>query len=161
MTTQQRILLLQSMPFFGAIKTSSVNLILELSKTLSIKSGDYFFHQGDLGDSLFVLEKGQASIFKTYDDKEYVLRTALDGDCFGDLALIDFTPRSASVRAEADCKALKIPSSTLHTLYKQDSEQFLLIQMNIAREVSRRLRKADDRWFQCQITDNDNAQQKE
>ncbi len=156
MTTQQRIHLLQSMPFFGAIKDSSVALILKLSETLSVAAGEHFFHQGERGDSLYLLEDGEAVIFKKHNETEYVLCHVKSGACFGDLALIDFTPRSASVRAETDCTAIKIPSSALHSLYQQDSEQFLIIQMNIAREVSRRLRAADDRWFQLQISISSN-----
>ncbi|WP_101759156.1 Crp/Fnr family transcriptional regulator [Oceanicoccus sp. KOV_DT_Chl] len=151
MQTEDRIHLLQAMPFFGAIKDSSVALILELSLTLTTKAGDIFFKQGANGDSLFLLEHGRAVIYKEFNQQEYVLRYVSDGDCFGDLALIDFTTRSASVRAEADCTAIKIPSSALHQLYQTDPEQFLLIQMNMAREVSRRLRQADDRWFQMQL----------
>lgn len=150
MTTEKRIQLLQSMPFFGAINETSVALILSLSDTLHMEQGGYFFHQGERGDSLYLLEQGETVIFKKSDSQEYILRHASAGECFGELALIDFTPRSASVRALQDCTAIKIPSSALHSLYQQDPEQFLLIQMNIAREVSRRLRAADERWFQLQ-----------
>ncbi len=151
MPLTERIHLLQGMPFFGAISDSSVSLILEHSETLNVKAGEYFFRQGESGDSLFILEQGKAIVFKEMDGKEYVLRDAKKGDCFGDLALIDFSPRSASVRAEEDSTAIKIPSSTLHSLYKQDPEQFILIQMNMSREVSRRLRTSDERWFQLQV----------
>ncbi len=151
MTAEKRIHLLQTMPFFGAISDNSVALILGLSETQSLNAGEFFFHQGERGDSLYLLEKGQVVIFKKSGDQEYRMRSAAKGDCFGELALIDFSPRSASVRAETDCTAIKIPSSALHTLYQQDPEQFLIIQMNIAREVSRRLRSADERWFQLQI----------
>ncbi|MCP3907225.1 MAG: cyclic nucleotide-binding domain-containing protein [Oceanicoccus sp.] len=155
MTAEERIHLLQSMPFFGAINDNSVALILGQSETFKVVAGDYFFHQGEKGDSLYLIEQGRTVIFKQHDAKEYILRYAEDGDCFGELALIDFTPRSASVRAETDCTAIKIPSSALLSLYQQDPEQFLIIQMNIGREVSRRLRASDDRWFQLQIASRD------
>jgi CRP/FNR family transcriptional regulator, cyclic AMP receptor protein len=151
MTPEERISLLQSMPFFGAIEDSSVALILELSETQRVKAGEYFFHQGDLGDALYILEEGTAVIFKTAAGQEYILRRASAGGCFGDLALIDFTPHSASVRAESHCTAIRIPSSAMHTLFQQNAEQYLIIQMNMAREVSRRLRLANDRWFQLQL----------
>lgn len=151
MIPEKRIHLLQAMPFFGAISDRSVSLILELSETQTLNKDELFFQQGDKGDSLYLLEKGRAAVYKTAGELEHILRHVEAGDCFGELALIDFTPRSASVRAETNCTAIKIPSSALHSLYQQDPEQFLIIQMNIAREVSRRLRAADDRWFQLQI----------
>lgn len=145
-----RMQLLQATPFFGAISLQTIRFILDLSELQHIAAGECFFRQAELGDALFLLEKGQASIFKSWEQEEYMLRTVNSGDCFGELALIDFTPRSASVRADTDCSAIKISSATLHKLYQEDSEQFLIIQMNIAREVSRRLRSADERWFQFQ-----------
>ena len=150
MLTEERIHLLQAMPFFGAINNSSVELILGLSTTVKMQAGEVFFKQGDNGDALFLLEEGSVSIYKEFEQQEHTLRHVHQGDCFGDLALIDFTCRSASVRADTDCIAIKIPAAALHSLYQQDPEQFLLIQMNMAREVSRRLRTADERWFQQQ-----------
>ncbi|MFA7554442.1 MAG: cyclic nucleotide-binding domain-containing protein [Spongiibacteraceae bacterium] len=158
MTTQDRIKLLQSMPFFGAVKDSSIALLLDLSTTLSLQPGEYFFRQGDQGDSLYILEQGAISIFKQSGEDELELREVNEGSCFGDLALIDLTPRSASVRAKTPCTAIKIPASALHKLYQYDCEQYLIIQMNIARELSRRLRASDERWFQLQtLTHQDSS----
>ena len=154
MTTEERILLLQSTPFFGATNERSVALLLGLSKTIHLSAGEFFFHQNDKGDSLFLLEKGRAEIFKTFNGIDYVLRTVNNGDCFGEMALIDFTPRSATVRAKTDCTAIEISSKALHSLYQQDCEQFLIVQMNVSREVSRRLRLSDERWFQSQVENN-------
>jgi CRP/FNR family cyclic AMP-dependent transcriptional regulator len=145
-----RIKLLQAMPFFGAITNNSVELILQLSETLQVKKNELFYEEGQLGDSLFILEQGRAVIFKKDKDKEYTLRYAEKGSCFGELALIDIESRYATVRAESDSTAIKIPSSALHSLYQSDAEQFIIIQMNMAREVGRRLRAADERWFQLQ-----------
>ncbi len=145
-----RIKLLQAMPFFGAINNRSVELILKLSETLEVERDELFYEEGQRGDSLFILEQGRVVIFKRDESKEYVLRHAEKGDCFGELALIDIESRYASVRAESDCTAIEIPSSALLSLYENDVEQFILIQMNMAREVGRRLRAADERWFQIQ-----------
>jgi CRP-like cAMP-binding protein len=61
------------------------------------------------------------------------------------MALIDLNPRSASVVAVEDCIALEISHQALYVLYENYLEQFVLIQMNLAREVSRRLRALDER----------------
>ena len=156
MNSRKRIHLLQNTPFFGAVTDESIALILSQSQTLHLQAGEYFFHQGEKGDSLYLLEKGDIAIFKTCNGREYTLRTADVGDCFGELALIDLTPRSASVRAQTPCTAIKIPASALHSLYQHDVEQFLIIQMNMAREVSRRLRASDDKWFQLQVANSVN-----
>lgn len=152
MSSAKRIQLLQGMPFFGAIAEHSIQLILQLSDTQQLGTNEYFFRQGDNADALYILEEGRAAIFKQAGDKEFLLRQANGGDCFGELALIDLEPRSASVRTETPCTAIKIPTTALHALYQADAEQFLIIQMNIARELCRRLRSADERWFQRSIS---------
>lgn len=155
-TDLAHIELLQSTPFFGAINDESIRFLLARSEILDRKAGEFYFHQDELGDSLFLLEQGVAIAFKIWEGREFILRQINSGDCFGELALIDFSPRYASLRAVTDCSAIKISSAVLHQLYQHNSEQFLIIQMNITRELSRRLRKADERWFQQQIDHSDN-----
>jgi CRP/FNR family cyclic AMP-dependent transcriptional regulator len=53
----------------------------------------------------------------------------------------------ASVRAVEDCTAIRISAGNLYKVYAQDLRQFALIQMNMGREVCRRLRDPDDRLF--------------
>ena len=76
-------------------------------------------------------------------EQEYQLRNLNQGDCFGEMSLIDFSPRSASVRAVEDCTALQISAACISQIYEKDLEQFAMIEMNMGREVSRRLRESD------------------
>ncbi len=151
MATREHIKLLQGMPFFGAINDDCVELILSLSHICRVKADSYFYHQGEEGDCLYVLEEGRVDIAKEVDNVAVSLCLIEQGGCFGELALIACTPRSASARAVEDCLAIRIPKSALHGLYEHDMEQFLLIQMNMAREVCRRLQEIDDLWVQSQI----------
>ena len=73
------------------------------------------------------------------------LRQLMRSDCFGEMTLIDLNPRSASVLALEPCLALELSNQTLLLLYETHLEQFALIQMNLLREVSRRLRYLDER----------------
>jgi CRP-like cAMP-binding protein len=50
-----------------------------------------------------------------------------------------------------DCTAIELTTASLLTLAETDLEQFALIYMNIARELSRRLRLADERQFRTQV----------
>ncbi len=100
---------------------------------------------------MFVLESGQVSVLKSWDGRDFVLRYMTPGSCFGEMALVEPSNRSASVLAVADCKALEITAQDLFELYGKDIEQFALIYMNIARELSRRLRDSDRRFFEMKI----------
>ena len=67
------------------------------------------------------------------------------------MALIDFGLRSASVRAEVESSAIELLPSCLLKVAKYALEQHTMIYMNMARELSRRLREADERLFKAKI----------
>ncbi len=145
--------LLQAMPVFGALRDDTLAFLLELMHPLRASPGDYFFREGDEARSLFVLESGSARVLKGWEGHEVMLRQLQPGDCFGEMALMDLMPRSASVRAVDDCQALELHGDDLVHLLERDLEQFALIQMNLGREVSRRLRATDELLFRIRMGD--------
>jgi len=149
---EARIELLQRMPVFGGIRTEVLQFLLGLCPIVSVATNEFFFRESDNGDSMFVLEIGKVAVLKSWEGEDYLLRTLREGDCFGEMALIDHCPRSASVRAVEDCSAIQISAANLYRLYAQDLKQFALIQMNMGREVSRRLRDADNMLFGVKLT---------
>lgn len=149
--SQSRLRLLQDMPIFGGISEPTLQFLLGLAPIVSIPKGEYFFREGDEAASMFVLETGKVVVLKDWQGHDYLLRFLNKGDCFGEMALMDLFPRSASVLALEDCSAIEISFTTLYQLYQQDLEQYTLIQMNMGREVSRRLREAAKQLFQAKM----------
>ena len=150
-----RIALLQGMPVFGGVREETLTFLLGLSSAVSVAAGEFFFHQDDQAQSMFVLEAGQAAVVKSWKGHQYLLSQLAKGDCFGEMSLMDMRPRSASVIAVEDCRAIELSGANLYALFQRDLEQFTLIQMNIGREVSRRLRDADERLFQAKVVSAD------
>ena len=140
-----RIELFQAMPLFGGLNNATIELLAGDAQQRDLPAGDFFCHQGDQGDELFVLERGRVAVRRHVGGGEMTLRFPRPGDCFCEMAPGDLTPRSASIVAVEDSRALVLPVARLHALYEQDLEQFALIQMNMAREMSRRLRVAMER----------------
>ncbi len=136
---------LQQMPLFGGISEDALRFLLGVCATTRVSRGEFFFREGDPGESMFVLEAGSVEVRKLQGGMESVLCRLDRGACFGEMALIDLSPRSASVQALEDCSGFEIFAASLFELYEHDLEQFALIQMNMARELSRRLRLADER----------------
>ncbi len=144
---EARIELLQQMPVFGGIRIEVLEFLLGICPVISVSASDFFFRERDKGESMFVLEKGTAAVLKSWRGQEHLLRTLVAGDCFGEMAVMDHCPRSASVRAVEDCVAIHISAANLYQVYAQDLKQFALMQMNMGREVCRRLREADNMLF--------------
>jgi CRP/FNR family cyclic AMP-dependent transcriptional regulator len=150
-----RIQLLQRMPIFGAIRDETLQFLLDRSSVVSIPVNGFFFREGDEGQSMFVLEAGKAAVLKRWQGEDRLLRHLAEGDCFGEMALMDFFPRSASVRAVENCAAIELSAASLLQLYEKDLEQFAVIEMNMGREVSRRLRETDERLFLAKMGERD------
>jgi CRP-like cAMP-binding protein len=148
---QARIELLQRMPVFGGIRADVLTFLLGLCPVVSVPASEFFFREHDQADSMFVLEAGKVAVLKSWCGKEYLLRTLKEGDCFGEMAVMDLCPRSASVRAVEDCTAICVSAASLHRVYAEDLKQFTLIEMNMGREVCRRLREADNRLFRVRM----------
>ncbi len=146
-----RIELMQQMPVFGAIAAEAIEFLLEPAPLVRVAAGDFFFHEDDPASSMFVLESGRVTVSKNWQNHQLLLRHLAEGDCFGEMALLDLFPRSASVRADVDCRAIELSSANLYRLFERDAEQFALIQMNIAREMSRRLRATDELLFRARM----------
>ncbi len=147
----RRIALFQEMPIFGGIRADILEYLLGRVKSREMKAGDWFLREGDHGSSAFVLEEGAVSIWRRWHGEDHLLRHLGRGDCFGEVALLDFGPRSASVRADTDARAIVLTPADLLEVSQRDMEQFALIYMNLARELSRRLRSADERLFRARF----------
>ena len=148
---EKRIEILQRMPIFGGIRAEVLQFLLSQLTSVFVPHGEFFFRENDKADSMFVLETGKVSVLKGWEGKHYLLCNLEKGDCFGEMALMDFSPRSASVLALEDSLALEISVGDLFKLYQKDLEQFTMIQMNMGREVSRRLRETDEQLFRTRI----------
>ena len=129
---EARIELLQRMPIFGGIRTDILEFLLGLCPVVSVPANDFFFRERDQADSMFVLEAGKAAVLKSWRGQDYLLRTLKEGDCFGEMAVMD---------------AIRISAANLYKVYARDLKQFAMIQMNMGREVCRRLRDSDNRLF--------------
>jgi CRP-like cAMP-binding protein len=136
---------------FGAVREDVLALVVDLAEEVTAGSGDYFFRQDERGSCAYLLEAGEVEVLKVWGGAEHPLHRLSAGDCFGEVALLDFGPRSASVRATQDSRALAISARALRDVAKHDAEQFALIYMNLGRELGRRLRAADDRVFRTRF----------
>lgn len=143
---------LREMPIFGGVPDRTLQLLSERAERIAVPRGRWFFRQGDRGQTMYVLRSGLVEVRRTLGGHTETLGRLGPGECFGEMALIDLYPRSASVRALENCEALGIGHELLYAIYGQDPEPFTLIMMNLARELSRRLRHAEALLFQQRRT---------
>ena len=145
--------LLGDIAIFGGINQDAIHFILSKATLVNKKKNQYYFNENDIAENMYILISGEVEVVKIRDDNAYTISTLQKGECFGEMALLDHYPRSASVRCSQNSTALQIDIDCFEKLYQRDVKQFAILQMNLGREVCRRLREANELLFENEIDD--------
>lgn len=135
---------LQALPLFGGIGPDALTRFAERCQVTEVPAGQIVFTEGEAARSLYVVQAGQLEIVKQCPRGEMKLGTVVPGECVGEMSFIDMQPRSATVRALVPSTLWVWGYASIHERYCSDQKCAMLLVMNIARELSRRLRRADD-----------------
>ncbi|HZS37564.1 MAG TPA: cyclic nucleotide-binding domain-containing protein [Polyangia bacterium] len=136
---------LAQVPIFGGLPDSAMDRLLDLMKRRAFAAGETICAEGERAGEMFVVHVGAVEVRKRARDgsRETCLAQLRAGDCFGEMALIDIQPRSASVIACAPTELYVLSNMDLYALYQEDLASYTFFLQNLCRELSRRLRKAD------------------
>jgi CRP-like cAMP-binding protein len=106
--------------------------------------GGVIFHQGDSGTELFIVTKGTASAYIRHPGgRDVRLVTFAPGTVFGELAILDAGARSASIVADDDFVSYALSQAQLAALSHESPVVAIKLLVNLARELSARLRRAN------------------
>ena len=121
---RRRVALLRAAPVFTGLPRRLLGRLAVRFVEKGYAAGDLVFREGDPGKALFVVLEGAVAITRATSDGDRLLRAVGPGGCFGEMALIDDFPRSASA-------AITAPSRLL-ILYKTDFDALIEGQPRIA-----------------------------
>jgi len=139
--TDDPIQLLRRVDLFDHLTDPQLTLLASRSRDHRFGRHVLLMHQGERGDALYVLRRGEVKVFVSDDNgRELVLHQLGPGAVIGDMALLDGEPRSASVMALEDTTALAIEREALLECLASSPE----FALNIIRSLSARLRKATE-----------------
>jgi CRP-like cAMP-binding protein len=109
MTTLAGKIMLQRSPLFRGLSAATQERIAMLAVQRSFRSGEIIFSQGDPGDALHGVVSGRVRISAgASDGKEIFLNIMEPGDTFGEIALLDGGPRTASATAMSPAELVSI-----------------------------------------------------
>lgn len=108
-------------------------------RMVSLAKGEYVFKLGELGVDMYVIHQGSVEILNPGIDSA-ALAVLEKGDFFGEMAILEGAPRTASVRALEDCKLVQIDEATFSRLLRRDPE----VSVRIMRKLSNRIRRLEE-----------------
>jgi CRP-like cAMP-binding protein len=133
--------LLQKYSLFGGLMEDQIKQILPLMERENYKSGDNIIVEGEPNDRIRFILEGRVAVIK----HGMVLSEFAEGNTVGEMEVLDVMPSAATIRALSDTQVISISNKGLRDIYKVDVHSFSLIIMNLARDLSRRLRHMNDK----------------
>jgi cAMP-dependent protein kinase regulator len=103
---------------FSELEKADMDSILSAMKEQSFDAGTKVINEGDDGDYLFVIEKGNLDCIKKIGGEDKVVKTCGSGDVFGELALLYNCPRAANVVAKDSCVCWQLDRETFNHIVK-------------------------------------------
>jgi CRP/FNR family transcriptional regulator, cyclic AMP receptor protein len=126
--------------FFGGLLPDEIEAIRPLMGGAVYEAGADILREGEPNDCVHFILEGSVEVLK----EGVRLATLAEGDTFGEMEFLDVMPAVATVRALTPSTVATISNHALHELSKASMRAFAMVVMNLARDLSRRLRRMDD-----------------
>lgn len=130
---------------FNDLLSAELKTLKQTARELSFPVGHVLFRQGDPGDGIYLVEKGTVEILADVSGGEERLLSSLGpGSFFGEMAVMDNQPRSATARVASDCTVSFITSDAMWQVLERSPK----LVISLMREFTGRMREFDRRYLQ-------------
>jgi CRP/FNR family transcriptional regulator, cyclic AMP receptor protein len=131
---------LKDYSLFGGLLPDEIEAIRPLMGSASYEAGTSIMREGEPNDRIYFILEGEVEVVK----EGVPLARLAEGDTFGEMEFLDVMPAIATVRALLPATVATISNHALHELSKASMRAFAMVVMNLARDLSRRLRRMDE-----------------
>ncbi len=136
--------MLSRVPVFETMEAKELRQIAAIIHRRNYLKGEYVFTQGDPGLGMYVIGKGSVAIVLVGDDgAQKEITTLTEGDFFGEIALLDESPRSASVLVKEDSQLLGFFRPDLFSIIEKTPKTGLKVVTKLAEMIGERLRNTN------------------
>lgn len=136
--------ILSQVELFEGLSRAELENIASICNEQSFRSGDVVTRQGEAGDQLFVIWDGLVEVVHEVAPHDPAPRTVVNlgqGQVFGEMALVDYGPRSATIRVISDRATVqKIQRDAFMELCENQTHLGYVVMRNIAADLSFKLR---------------------
>lgn len=137
MSLHEEVDLLRKIPLFAKIDPSKLKLLAFTSERLTYGAGQELFHQGDVGDTAYIIIDGEADVLVDTPTGELAVAKLKQNDLVGEIAILINVPRTATVRADSELTTLAISKDQFFRMIGE----FPDMAVEIMRELAQRLER--------------------
>lgn len=131
---------------FRGIRDEGLRRIAEIASEESFRTNEFVFHEGEVGDKLYLILDGKVRISRNVAGMgEEALAVLSPGSAFGEMSLVDGFPRSADAKVHERCRLLVVTKEAFEDLLFLDKDLAYEILWNVVRILSGRLRATNDK----------------
>lgn len=135
---------LREIGLFGGLTDGVLADLAVAHAIVEAKVGEVLFEEGAPGRDLYVVLEGEVELTRRNVEGVLVRVTVCrQHEWFGEMSMLDMLPRQATATAIVPARLLRITAHDLDHLYRKEVKLYALFVLNMARELSRRLRAAD------------------
>lgn len=135
---------LRALNLFARLAPGELAVLSPLLTRRTFNPGEFVFREGDPGDDLFVIARGTASVYRVDGERSMRLITFGEGTVFGEMALLDAKPRSASVQADNAMVCYVMSRAVFDELVARHDAIALKLLTSLSQELGRRVRFANE-----------------
>ncbi len=117
---ENMISFLLTTPMFEDLVPLEIREIIHIVEVQKFQSGDIIFREGEPGNAWYALYSGEVEVLKRSNSAEKTIKTLGPRSCFGEIAVLDGLPRSATIRTTEDSVVLRIPQDKFKELLDKD-----------------------------------------
>jgi CRP/FNR family cyclic AMP-dependent transcriptional regulator len=140
--------LLQRVPFLAALDAADREALATAAKRRRFRRGEVIFHKDDPGESLFIIDEGSVRIYlPSPQGADLTLAVLGPGDFFGDLALLDGRPRSASAAALPEAETVALNRADFTSVIRSRPEAAMVVVAAVAERLRETNEMAGDLAF--------------
>jgi CRP-like cAMP-binding protein len=128
-------------PYFSGISIDRINMLANIAEEIECEMGQYFHHEGEEIDKVYILVEGEVSLVTTLpqQDKEVVINTLGAGDVFGWTSLLPPFTAGAGAKTITDSRLVEFSASELRAKFEDDYRFGYLMMTKIAQIIRERL----------------------
>ena len=131
---------LKKYSLFGGLENGQIEKIIPLMGQEEYEGGDSIITEGNTNDKIYFITRGRVEVTR----EGVVLSEFKVGEAFGEMEVLEIVPSAATIKALGGVQVMTISNKALREIYRMDAKVFSIMLMNLARDLSRRLRRMNE-----------------